>query len=410
MNGEQWGLRFARRASFGISIGILSLAIGLTASAPWLRARLDVSGGGYEPGHQGCSGNADATPKQGSQAGCHNLVVTLRDGQGHQYFELGTSQQAQGDNVHAADLSVTPNGSWRGQPGLRAGVDTNYQPVPAGQCGLFDLLVYPTDELQYLAGQGNGPCRLDPSSWRAPAGPPSVSYKVQQGTPSPALAGLLTGAALYLGADDNLNSGEHDGVDGKNGTGASINGPSDGGALQLSWHPGAPMAWLADVMGITSGGSVAPLAENPMPLASGGAGACADGVCADAETQRRAIYHGAAAAARGRDAADYSTKTWDPYECSSGDVASEKACVAKGGHTMDWYRHHEATNVYAEPGVQVYEDPDSQGSPITPAPTYPLPAAYVGTCGVVAGGGAVQAPASPVTNSAGQASIKPTGC
>ena len=41
---------------------------------------------------------------------------------------------------------------------------------------------------------------------------------------------------------------------------------------------------------------------------------------------------------------------------------------------------------------------------------YPLPALYVGTCGVVAGGGAAPAaPASPVTNSAGQVVVS-TGC
>ena len=62
--------------------------------------------------------------------------------------------------------------------------------------------------------------------------------------------------------------------------------------------------------------------------------------------------------------------------------------------------------VYAEPGVQVYEDPDPEGSPIGP---YPLPAAYAGTCGVVLGGGPITAPASPVTNSAGQLDVR-SGC
>ena len=54
-----------------------------------------------------------------------------------------------------------------------------------------------------------------------------------------------------------------------------------------------------------------------------------------------------------------------------------------------------------------FEDPDPEGSPIGP---YPLPALYAGTCGVVAGGGpAATAPASPITNSAGQLQVK-TGC
>jgi hypothetical protein len=53
--------------------------------------------------------------------------------------------------------------------------------------------------------------------------------------------------------------------------------------------------------------------------------------------------------------------------------------------------------------VQVYEDPNPEGSPIGP---YPLPALYVGTCGVVFGGGQVQMPASPITNGAGQVVLK----
>ena len=67
---------------------------------------------------------------------------------------------------------------------------------------------------------------------------------------------------------------------------------------------------------------------------------------------------------------------------------------------MNDYRAQEAQNVYAEPGVQVYGDPDPQSSPIDPVyefengagipnngPTlYPLPSAYAGTCGAAANG------------------------
>src|SRR6266508_2147849 len=63
---------------------------------------------------------------------------------------------------------------------------------------------------------------------------------------------------------------------------------------------------------------------------------------------------------------------------------------------MDSWRQHEAGTVNAEPGVQVYEDPDAQASPLDPVyesglsdkpVLYPIPGAYVGTCGVTAGGG-----------------------
>jgi hypothetical protein len=76
-----------------------------------------------------------------------------------------------------------------------------------------------------------------------------------------------------------------------------------------------------------------------------------------------------------------------------------------GGHRLSYWEDEEGT-VYVEPGLQIYEDPDAQGSPEGP---YPIPAVYVGTCGVVLGGGVLQAPDSPVTNGAGQVVI-PTGC
>ena len=109
-----------------------------------------------------------------------------------------------------------------------------------------------------------------------------------------------------------------------------------------------------------------------------------------------------------RNVYDYSDKHWDPEECSSGSYQDETQC--DGGkdepHTMDQYRRNEAQQVVAEPGVQVYGDPDAQSSPIGP---YPLPAAYAGTCGVTVGGGQMDLSGTPVSNSAGQASIN-TGC
>ena len=63
--------------------------------------------------------------------------------------------------------------------------------------------------------------------------------------------------------------------------------------------------------------------------------------------------------------------------------------------------------MYAEPGIQIYEDPDPQGSPI--GPSYPIPAFYVGTCGLIVGGGQMTMPSSPFTNKAGQF-VVPTGC
>ncbi|MCU1463575.1 MAG: hypothetical protein JWO37_3650 [Acidimicrobiales bacterium] len=230
-------------------------------------------------------------------------------------------------------------------------------------------------------------------------------------TPSAAWAALLTGAHVYLGADDNLDNGEHDGVSGANGTAGSVNGPSDGGAVLLNWHPGDGSTWLASVVADPN-----VLFVNPVGIADFGIGACADGVCFSLQTRRRLVYQGGSAGSR--DVYDYRGKTWDPYNCSSGSPQEEASCAEPGGpQTMDGYRSAEKQSVYAEPGFQFYEDPDPQSSPIDPLsngnqhPLYPLPAAYVGTCGVVVGGGAtVIVPSSPVTNSAGQLAVQNPGC
>jgi hypothetical protein len=326
-----------------------------------------VSTGGYAPSKQGCSPDADANATQGAEPGCHNLVGSVSDGSGQTYASAGTYQTAQNQAVHSGNVTVYPNGT----------------PTGPAAGATFDA-----------------------------SGSPSVTPTVRPGTPSPAAASLLSGGQVYFGADDNLDVGEHDGADGQYGTSKSVNGPSDGGNLEVNWHPTQTASWLADLMVLAHGGSPAPIAENPVPVADAGGGGCADGTCIGLYTARRSIYQGGGAGGSGssRDAYNYQGKTWDPYDCSSGDPQSEQACITEGGHTMDWYRQQEAKNVYAEPGAQVYEDPDPQGSPAGPTQLYPLPSAYAGTCGVAAGGGAAKAPASPATNSAGQVVVSPTHC
>jgi hypothetical protein len=370
---------------------------------------LAVSGGGYDPASQDCGPSADANNRATAQPGCHNAAVRVGDGGGHTYADGGTYQQAQGDNVHSGNVVLTPSGQPNGAT-LGVGFDTGYQPLPAGQCALFDVPTYPINELQAAAGQGAKPCALKPASWRHPSSAPQLTTSRHRGAWVPPSAALLWNTSIYFGADDNLNSGEHDGVDRHYGTRGSANGPSDGGSLHVGWHPLDAFGWLMDVVGVLRGGSVTPVAEDPVPVANAGGGGCADGICFDAETRSQVIYHGGGGSGENRDVYDYSNKTWDPYACGSGDAASERACVTRGGSTMDGYRKQEARNVNAQPGVQVYEDPDPQTSPVGPAQAYPLPAVYVGTCGVVAGGGVVHAPASPVTNHAGQVAIRPTGC
>jgi hypothetical protein len=205
-----------------------------------------------------------------------------------------------------------------------------------------------------------------------------------------------SGAQVYFGADDNLDFGEHDGATDWH------SGPSDGGALSAGANPSSADPWLTALASF----DLAYLLTHPAPAGYAGAGACADGTCFSAQSQQTAVFQGGNPS-KHRDAYDYSGTNWDPYGCSSQDASSDsrQAC---GGHTLEWWNQRQGTT-YAEPGVQVYEDPDAQSSPALGPQLYPAPAAYAGTCGVTAGGGPVQAPSSPLTNSAGQVQIK-TAC
>lgn len=365
---------------------------------------LAVSGGGYSPSDQGCSGAADANNQPGAQPGCHNFQVLVRDGSGHTYAQAGTQQEASGDNVHGADATVSPDGSARPTggddgSGVSVGADTNYQPFTPDSCGLFDIIFVPID-----AATGGGGCTVTPTG--APGQAPSVTLIGPSNGGDGSLPDLTSGS-VYLGSDDNLDTGEHDAPDGKYGSRSSQDGPSDGGAVTVSWQPLAAQGYV-DVLTALLTGNAAPLAENPVRVASASFGACADGICAEATTVQQSVYQGGGGSGDSRNVYDYSGKSFDPYNCSSGSASDEQQCGPGGEQTS---RRQEARNVYAEPGVQVYEDPDPNGSPALPAQLYPLPAAYVGTCGVTAGGGSFTGPAgTPVTNDAGQISVDPAGC
>lgn len=202
-----------------------------------------------------------------------------------------------------------------------------------------------------------------------------------------------TGTRFYVGADDNLNGGEHDG---------SVqvgDGPSDGGAIVLNVEPASVGTWVSALMA----GDTSYVLTHPLPLVDAGIGACTDGVCWSTQTQRRRAYDGGNDTAPDRDVANYAGHEWDPEGCSGADSGTSDDECGPGGLAAWQAKYGDA---YANPGVQVYEDPNPAGSPIA---TYPIPSAYAGTCGVVVGGGPAQAPDSDVTNSAGQVVVE-TGC
>lgn len=387
---------------------VVATIAGLAFVVAGAGAAVAISGGEYGEHKQGCANNADANNREDGRqpAGCHDSQLLIRDGRGHTYVQAGTNTTREGTNVHSADAMVSPDGSGSPQgrahgTAVRAAIDTHYQPIPKGECGLFDLITYP---IGLLTG---GACDLDPSKLRMPSKLPTMTHDVTVGkhlAVTPKASGLI----LYFGADDGLDTGEHDEPDGKHGTSKDATGPSDGGAVEVRLHPNAVNSWVPLVVAGVNKANPAAIATDPVPILDAGAGACADGICLSGQSHRRVAWRGGGRAGKHRDAYDYTGKHWDPYDCSGESSAAEQKCHDKHHKSEDEYYKDEAKSVDVEPGLQIYEDPDPSGSPL--APTYPLPALYAGTCGVTVGGGPAKLPASPLTNRAGQLAVKPSHC
>ena len=297
-----------------------------------------VSSGGYDPAKQGCTPTADDSYQaKRAESGCYSMTFQI-SGKTHRYVLVGVPQTPDGTNANAVVLCLDFTGTAK-----CARVDNKgFTPMPD-----------------------------------------------QKGTPPDPQSAELH---AYFGADDNLDTGEHD-------ESPQVgNGPSDGGAIVTNVAPMSALDWFSKV----TGGDTSFLLTHPLPGADAGFGACADGLCFSVQTQRRVAYQAGSKHAKTRDVSNYDGHTWDPPSCA-GPSDTVKDC---GGHSMAWWHRHNQTT-YVEPGIQIYEDPDPQGSPEGP---YPLPALYVGTCGFVAGGGvAPPFPPSPITNKSGQLVVQ-TGC
>jgi hypothetical protein len=332
-------------------VAMLSVAAVLAAHAAFA-----VSDGQYLPANQACNGNADNSDAGNlTEAGCHNMITFVADGTGHQYAGWGFDQTPDGSTLHSGEVWVDP------------GLGSRY-------------------------------------TWRfdTDAGSVDPAPVVTMSTPG----NLATGVHVYFGADDNLDIGEHDSSN------FVKNGPSDGGAMELIIDPTAASAWLFMLQAADTAGLLAA----PAPMANGGTGACADGFCIAVTTQRRVAFQGGRTDIH-RDVANYewsdgTPMRWDPYNCA-GPTDTRLFCSdASGTHTIKYWYNLDGT-VYTEPGIQIYEDPDPQASPgvlsflgLGVNDPYPLPSVYLGTCGLVFGGGAPGTPTrfdgTPLSNSAGQ--------
>src|SRR5438034_211728 len=78
------------------------------------RAAFAVSDGQYLPANQNCTGNADnSNSGNRTEAGCHNMIVFLADGTGHQYAGWGLDQTPDGTVVHTGEVWLDPGAGSR---------------------------------------------------------------------------------------------------------------------------------------------------------------------------------------------------------------------------------------------------------------------------------------------------------
>lgn len=328
-----------------------------------------VSDGYYDPSRMLCTEYSNTTGA-GAVPGCYDAIIQVADHSGHIYYGAGARQ-----------------------------VDLDAEPAQT-----FDVWVDPGLGVKYTFTVSRSPVQI--------AGP-----QMSVGTPAQPGSGVF----VYVGADDNLENGEHDGSP------LVHNGASDGGAITIDIRPETATAWISALQALNP----ATILTNPVPLTGAGFGACADGICFGATAVRRLALLGGATDGRHRDAPNYAGVAWDPDSCDGEDDGVTKgaanscddpatpqincalnplACntqtINGSGYENIIYWYNKIGTVYLEPGLNIYEDPDPQASPIGP---YPLPALSLGTCGFVFGGAAPLTFTGPGTNAAGQI-VVPTLC
>ncbi|HZS13758.1 MAG TPA: hypothetical protein VFC09_04085 [Candidatus Dormibacteraeota bacterium] len=366
------------RALLGGAGAATVVAGGLAATTLQAQA---VSGGGYDPSQQGCSKTADRNDQQQSaQPGCHNATLQVNSGSGTyaqrwHVASVNSDQLPNGQSPHAGSIAL--------DPGMGTGHALVFD-TGTGSFVVVNPIGFATDVATWIIGGGQGPFPLPQQLLGPPpSSPPSVG--VQQSSAAKRNATDLLGSQVYFGADDNLDNGEHDGVnptDDHHKDARVANGPSDGGAVQANTHAqgsaGDPASLIAENVDPTD-------PHDPVRAADAGTGACADGFCAGADTMRRKAYQGGCSTCADQSVYnDQNSTDWRSPDCNSGSTANQNDCGAgwqTGSEQGNIYQpYSERGAYYTDPGVFVYEDPDPQASPALPQ--YPVCELYAGTMGV----------------------------
>ena len=410
-------MREARRRT--AIVALVATAVVLASAG----AAVAASGGGYSADQQNCpnDGSAWSTPPNYVPKGCHDFAVNLESGGTHngdansnntRYAEYGIDQSPNDnnnpsfgavfnigdpgtpDNPHSGCLAANTDGTGGG-----TGVGCGNNPDGSGFSATYDYYaVYcpataalPLDSIPVPDGlPALKNCASD-----QPIGPNNVTPDT--GSQSQLNTIATRGLLLYIGANDGLDNGEHDGFS-PTFAGAQ-NSSSDGGAITLSLTP-------------QSAGNM-PTPTHPEGLANFSFGACADGICFGASTQQQSVYQGCDAnnlSGKAEKADECNKKnppaqndnvyqnntpasTQESPNCNGGGPAdqTEQPCYTNdasptstapgspnpGGANA--YRQNTPQNMNMEPGVQTYQDPDPNRSPAAPFGT---PGIYAGTCGI----------------------------
>ena len=374
-------MRVTRRTAHALAGGgaTLAAALGLTLGALPVQA---VSGGGYSASQQGCSPSADRNDQPGStESGCHNATLQVNQGGGSagtwHLLSVNSDQLPSGTSPHSGSVVVDPG---------RGRTTTLRFDTGTGTLILVSPLGLAVDLLTWAGGGFQGPPPIPSQLVGSPGKPSAGLSQSTSATHSPlSNPGQMQ---LYFGADDNLDNGEHDAVNPSDfgGQDAQVaDGPSDGGALQANTHPHGSLSRPGSVFFQ----NVDPTdAHDPVRAADAGTGACADGLCAGADTSHRKAYQGGCSTCPDQSVYgdQYSTQ-WRSPSCNGQSTANQNQCGA------DWQNGNSQGNIYGpysqrgayytDPGVFVYSDPDPQASPEFPVtPTYPICELYAGTMGV----------------------------
>lgn len=311
-----------------------------------------MSDGNYETDAMGCKeegnaydpANSDPDPTHDPHASpdqCQAARVSVGTDTNSKFVRAGLDHEEPGPNGFAGGHNPHHGTLYVGSPGqeiLQVHYGTGVtQPIP------IDLLFFGPGEDGPLADDHDQPelevQKLEPDNAGA----------INQEQPRE--------FHVYFGADDNLESGEHDGIPETNcepdGNGGEVcydntdlaNGPSDGGAIRLDVTPNYD-------------DPAANFSTNPDALLVGayaGFGACVDGVCFNGGTSERQVYDG------GQDGRVYlDDATSDDYK-DTDDYCSydnEGNCVREV--------HDQQQDFYSRPGINVYADPDPQDSSLGP--------------------------------------------